>query len=64
MELETYLAKLKGFPRKSSADCLELMHQALEMGDKKWFQESAKEKERLEILEKEMKEELGISVVD
>lgn len=51
--------KLKDLPKKSSRDYLELMYQALEMNDKEWFEELAKEKERIETLEKEIKHELG-----
>jgi hypothetical protein len=53
------IEKLKDLPRKSSKDYLELMHQALEMGDKQWFEELGKEKARLEKLEAEIKRELG-----
>lgn len=59
MELEKYLERSEGLPRKSSKDYLELMQQALEMDDKEWFQELAKEKDRLEKLEKEIRQELG-----
>lgn len=53
------IEKLIDLPRKSSKDYLELMHQALEMNDKEWFEELAKEKERIKKLEKEIKLELG-----
>lgn len=53
------MEKLKNLPRKSSKDYVELMHQAIEMNDKEWFQELAKQKERIEKLEDKMKTELG-----
>ena len=57
--MKSDLEKLKDLPRKSSNDFLELMYLALEMNDKEWFEELAKEKERLEKLEKEIKLQLG-----
>lgn len=54
------LEKIIVLPRKSSKDYDELMHQALEMDDKKWFQELAEEKNRLEKAEKEMRKQLGV----
>lgn len=59
MELESRLAKLRDLPRKSSADCLELMQQALDTNDKEWFKELAEEKNRLKKLEEEIRQELG-----
>lgn len=53
------IEKLRELPRKSSKDYLELMHLALKMKDKGWFEDLAKEKERIEKLEVEMKTELG-----
>jgi hypothetical protein len=53
------IEKLRELPRKSSKDYLELMHLALEMNDKEWFEELAKEKTRLEKLEEETRRELG-----
>lgn len=53
------IEKLRELPRKSSKDYLELMHLALEMNDKEWFEELAKEKTRLEKLEEEARRELG-----
>jgi len=57
--LKFEIEKLKDLPRKSSKDYLELMYHALEMNDKEWFEGLAKEKERIEKLEKEIKLELG-----
>lgn len=54
------LEKIIDLPRKSSKDYDELMHQALEMDDKEWFQELAEEKNRLEKAEKEMRKQLGL----
>lgn len=54
------LEKIIDLPRKSSKDYAELMHQALEMDDKEWFQELAEEKNRLEKAEKEMRKQLGV----
>jgi hypothetical protein len=53
------LEEIKKLPRRSSKDYLELMHLALEMNDKEWFEELAKEKARLEKLEEEARRELG-----
>ncbi|NLP50403.1 hypothetical protein [Bacillus sp. RO1] len=53
------IEKLRELPRKSSKDYLELMHLALKMNDKEWFEDLAKEKERIEKLEVEIKTELG-----
>lgn len=53
------LEELNDLPRKSSKDYLELMHQALEINDKEWFEELAKEKARLEKLEEEIRQEIG-----
>jgi hypothetical protein len=53
--LDIDIEKLKDLPRKSSKDYLELLHIALEMNDKEWFEELATEKERLEQLEKYIK---------
>ncbi|MCM3034094.1 hypothetical protein [Niallia sp. MER 6] len=50
---------MKKLPRKSSKDYLELMHLALEMNDKEWFEELAKERERIEKIEEKIKLELG-----
>ncbi|MFJ7738883.1 hypothetical protein ACIQ2D_21515 [Lysinibacillus sp. NPDC097287] len=44
--MEIDIEMLKELPRKSSQDYLILMHQALEMNDKEWFEELAKEKVR------------------
>lgn len=38
---------MKGLPSKSTKDYLELMHLALELNDKEWFEELAKEKKEL-----------------
>lgn len=59
MDMNFDMEKLKNLPRKSSKDYVELMHQAIEMNDKEWFQELAKQKERIEKLEDKMKTELG-----
>jgi hypothetical protein len=53
------IEKIRELPRKSSKDYLELMHLALKMKDKGWFEDLAKEKERIEKLEVEIKTELG-----
>ncbi len=53
------IERLKDLPRKSSKDYLELMHQALEINDKEWFEELGKEKARLEQLEEEIRREVG-----
>jgi len=53
------IERLINLPRKSSKDYLELMHQALELGDKQWFEELAKEKVRIEKIEEKIKKELG-----
>jgi hypothetical protein len=53
------IEKLRELPRKSSEDYLELMHLALKMNDREWFEELAKEKARLEKLEEEARRELG-----
>lgn len=50
---------MKDIHRKSSKDYLELMHLALEMNDKEWFEELAKEKERIKKIEEKIKFELG-----
>lgn len=55
------IEELKNSPRKSSKDCLELMHVALEINDKEWFEELGKEKAQLEKREKEVREELGFT---
>lgn len=60
MEQKFNLEKLIDLPRKSSKDYDELMHQALGMDDKEWFQELAEEKNRLEKVEKETREMLGL----
>lgn len=60
MEQKFDLEKIIDLPRKSSKDYDELMHQALEMDDKEWFQELAEEKNRLEKVEKETREMLGL----
>lgn len=44
----------------SSKDCDTLMHQALEMGDKEWFEELAKKKNELQTLEEEARKDLGL----
>lgn len=51
--------KFKGAPRRSSRDYLELMHVALEMNDKEWFEKLAVEKTNLEAIEEELRRELG-----
>lgn len=53
------IEKLRELPRKSSNDYLELMHLALKMNDKGWFEDFTKEKERIEKLEIDLKTELG-----
>ncbi len=53
------IERLIKLPRKSSKDYLELMHKALELDDKQWFEELAKEKVRIEKIEEEIKKELG-----
>lgn len=60
MEQKFDFEKIIDLPRQSSKDYEELMHQALEMDDKEWFQELAEEKNRLEKAEKEMRKQLGI----
>lgn len=57
--MENDIEMLKELPRKSSQDYLTLMHQALEMNDKEWFEELAKEKVQLEEREKSVRRELG-----
>ncbi|MEK3761338.1 hypothetical protein MKZ07_23280 [Paenibacillus sp. FSL P4-0338] len=44
----------------SSKDYDTLMHQALEMGDRKWFEELAKQKNELQTLEEEARKDLGL----
>jgi len=55
--LKPHLNNMKDIHRKSSKDYLELMHLALEMNDKEWFE--AKEKERIKKIEEKIKFELG-----
>jgi len=57
--LKPDLNNMKDLHRKSSKDYLELMHLALEMNDKEWFEELAKEKERIKKIEEKIKFELG-----
>ncbi|MEK4455246.1 hypothetical protein [Paenibacillus sp. FSL L8-0506] len=44
----------------SSLDYDSLMHQALVMGDKEWFEELAKKKNELKTLEEEARKDLGL----
>lgn len=55
------LEKIKDLPRKSSEDYLEMMHIALEMNDKEWFEELGKEKAKLEELEEEARRIVGLT---
>ena len=45
----------------ASGDYDALMHHALEIGDKDWFEELAKKKRELQALEEETRRDLGLS---